>query len=304
MKGPGRLAARVAAALTRVKAPTAGVCRYAADTHHSRSVTERRRALSRHSRPLPTVTSPIPHAPTPPESPHAEHRHPERRPARHRRAPAARCRDAAHAGRGERHQPAREPAHRRHAEAAPRQARAAAPRGAHRRRDLPGRRALRPPVHPELGLLQGREPGGGRARAGGRPQVPRRLARLRRHRARPVRLRRRRDGHRRGLDRPLRRAGGCLHRRAGLDDGAARGDEPRDRARSRLADVGVHAAGRRPRGRLPALLGRVARPPRHAHRPDHAAHDACRDRQLPRHDAGNGEPRAVQAGARQADPLR
>ena len=59
-------------------------------------------------------------------------------------------------------------------------------------------------------------------------------------------------------------------------------------------------AGRCARRRVPALLGRFAGQARPAHRPDHAAHDARRDRQLPRHDAGDREPRAVAAGARQA----
>jgi CRP-like cAMP-binding protein len=58
---------------------------------------------------------------------------------------------------------------------------------------------------------------------------------------------------------------------------------------------------RRPRRRLPALLGRVAGQARAAHRPDHAAHDPRRDRQLPRHDAGDGEPFAVAAGPLRVD---
>ena len=80
----------------------------------------------------------------------------------------------------------------------------------------------------------------------------------------------------------------------------ARGDEPGDRARPRFADVAVHAAGRGAGRRLPAILGRKPARSRPAHRPDHAAHDACRDRQLPRHDAGDGEPGAVAAGAQRA----
>ena len=51
-------------------------------------------------------------------------------------------------------------------------------------------------------------------------------------------------------------------RRTGALDGAARRDEPRDRARPRFADVGVLLAGRCPRRRLPALLGRIAQHPR------------------------------------------
>ena len=80
-----------------------------------------------------------------------------------------------------------------------------------------------------------------------------------------------------------------------LLDHAARGDEPRDRPRPRFADVGVHPARRRARRRVPALLGRLARQERPALRPDHAAHDPRRDRQLPRHDARDGEPRACRS---------
>jgi hypothetical protein len=43
---------------------------------------------------------------------------------------------------------------------------------------------------------------------------------------------------------------------------------------------------------------------RPAHGPDHTAHDACRDRQLPGHDTRNGEPRIAQAGGVRGDPLR
>jgi CRP/FNR family transcriptional regulator len=48
----------------------------------------------------------------------------------------------------------------------------------------------------------------------------------------------------------------------------------------------------------------VARPQRPALGPDHAAHDARRDRQLPRHDARDGEPRPLEAGPRRGHLLR
>ncbi len=91
------------------------------------------------------------------------------------------------------------------------------------------------------GLVEGGRPLGRRPRAGGRPEVSRRLARLRRHRERAVRLRCRCDGHRRGLGDPLRRVAGGVPVRARAADLAARRDEPRDRARPRLPDVGLHA---------------------------------------------------------------
>ena len=60
---------------------------------------------------------------------------------------------------------------------------------------------------------------------------------------------------------PLRRA---ARRRAvacpALLHRPARGDEPRDRPRPRLADVGLHAAGRRARRRVPALAGPTRSP--------------------------------------------
>ena len=107
-----------------------------------------------------------------------------------------------------------------------------------------------------------------------------------------LRLRRGGDGHRRGLAIRYDELLAAAHRLPGAPDRAARGDEPRDRPRPRLADVGLHPAGRRAGRRVPALLGRLARQERHALRPDHAAHDPRRDRQLPRHDARDGEPRA------------
>ncbi len=124
------------------------------------------------------------------------------------------------------------------------------------------------------------------------------------HRRGAVRLRRGRDGHRRGLGHPLRRS--CCQaavRTPALLTALHEAMSRRTHPRSRFDAVAVHAARRRARGRLPALLGRRARAARPAHRPDHAAHDACRDRQLPRHDAGVGEPGAVAAGARRRDPL-
>ena len=95
-----------------------------------------------------------------------------------------------------------------------------------------------------------------------------------------------------------------LRQAAGIVVGAACGDESRDRARPRFDARVVHAADQCARRRLPALLGRFARRAWAAHRPDHAAADARGDRQLPRHDARIGEPRAVEAGARERDQLQ
>ena len=69
-------------------------------------------------------------------------------------------------------------------------------------------------------------------------------------------------------------------------------------------EIGRHTARRRPGRGLPALLGRRARAAWPAYRPDHAAHVPRRDRQLSRHDARDGEPRVVAAGARRRHPLQ
>ena len=152
-----------------------------------------------------------------------------------------------------------QPERRRHAEAAERAPRTTPSRRPRRRRRLLGGRAVRIALRPQLGLLQDGQPRRRRSRAGRQPQVPRRLARLRRHRRGRVFVRRGRDGHWRGLGDPVRRAARRERRLPGAAVGAARRDEPRDRPRPRLADVGLHAAGRRARRRVPALLGRRAR---------------------------------------------
>ena len=68
--------------------------------------------------------------------------------------------------------------------------------------------------------------------------------------------------------------------------------------------VAGHPACGCPRRGLHPGLGPVARGAWSAHRPHHLAHDTCRDRQLPGHDARVREPRAATSGAMRRHPLR
>ena len=126
-------------------------------------------------------------------------------------------------------------------------------------------------------------------------EASRRLARLRRHRRRRVRVRRRRHGHRRGLGRSATTSCSRPASPGPALLSALHGAMSREiGARSRFADVRVHACRPMPASPISCATGpQSLAPARPAQRPDHAAHDARRDRQLPGHDARDREPRPV-----------
>ena len=218
-------------------------------------------------------------------------------PPRHRYGDPARRRP--------RRRPAGQPPCRRLPQAAPGAAETAAPHRPRRRRRLPRRRAVRQPLHPQLGLLQDGQPvaptGASRSSASSSAATgsASTASPTAHYSCDAVAM----DTGEVWVVRYDALLAACAHCPALLTVLHEAMSREIARDRDSLMSLCTLPADARVAEFL-RYWADVARPARPAHRPDHAAHDARRDRQLPRHDARDGEPRAVAAGARQGHLLR